>query len=129
MYTNYKLAETLYLWLPTNITQKEKAATFDLDWTLVRPNKGTFPKNPKDNVIIDKRIDILKIYRDLNYNIIIFTNQKLTKKENLDFKLERLSNISTIFLLNNLDIIIFMAIEDDIYRKPNIGMWVDILLW
>ena len=115
---------TVYHWVsnlnPDNLT---KAACFDLDWTLVRPNSSKFPKTYDDSVIMSGRINILNKYIEFGYTIIIFTNQKITKKENLQFKLDRINDILNKFGEDKIYPIVYMSIADDKYRKPNIGMW------
>lgn len=117
----YQLQPTLYLWADNTKTTLSLAA-FDLDWTLIRPRNGTFPLNINDNIIMDRRIEILKKYQDGGYTIIILTNQKVTSRNPLDFKLKRLNNIGNLFKSYGIQVMIFMSISDDMYRKPNIGM-------
>ena len=117
------------------------AACFDLDWTLVRPESSKFPRNYSDNVIMNNRITVLKEYIKMGYGIVIFThldvmlistilgsskittNQKLTNKENLQFKYNRISDIMNKFKVEGIPLVIYMATADDKYRKPNVGMW------
>ena len=98
-------------------------ACFDLDWTLVRPERTKFPKTSNDNIIMPNRINTLKNYIQKGYTIIIFTNQKLTKKEDIKFKYDRMFDISDKFTAEGIPLIIYMSTADDKYRKPNIGMW------
>ncbi len=72
---------------------REKMASFDFDWTLVRPKNGkTFPKNIDDwNWLYPNIIDKIKeLYND-NYMIVIFTNQsKEWKYEQIKVVAEKL---------------------------------------
>ena len=120
-----KQHNTLYYYFSNNINTSNvyRIAGFDLDWTLIKPRYAKFPTNPDDIVVMPNRISTLnKLIKD-NYTIVIFSNQKLTNKEPLDFKLKRMDNVIKIFEQNNIPIILLMAIADDEYRKPNIGMW------
>ena len=119
--------ETLYIYISNELLgtldKIKNIACFDLDWTLVRPQSGTFPKNYSDNIIMINRIQVLKMYISLNYNIVIFTNQKLTNREPLDYKLKRMNDVIQKLESQGINIILLMATADDIYRKPSIGMW------
>ena len=108
---------------PSDYKYKPGFACFDLDWTLVRPSRGKFPANPSDNVIMNGRIDVLRDLYDKGYNIVIFTNQKLTPQHNLEYKLTRMNDIITKFKQEGINLLLFMSILDDKYRKPNVGMW------
>ena len=106
-----------------DVSKVIKTACFDLDWTLVRPLNTKFPRTYDDNVIMNNRIPVLKGYIKDGFHVIIFTNQKLTNKENLQFKISRMNDIFKKFKTEGVDVLILMSIADDIYRKPNIGMW------
>ena len=99
------------------------AACFDLDWTLIKPKSTKFPKTFDDNVIMSNRINVLKSYIKYGYKIIIFTNQKVTKTQPLQFKINRMYDIINKFKNEGIDIIIYMATADNNFRKPNLGMW------
>lgn len=101
----------------------EKAACFDLDHTLVKPKYGTFPRTYDDNVIMNNRVQTLKKYVEANIAIVVFSNQKLTNKENLEFKVKRMNHVLQLFKDQGIPMIIYIAIADDKYRKPDIGMW------
>jgi DNA 3'-phosphatase len=106
-----------------DVNKVVKAACFDLDWTLIRPQNTKFPRTYDDNVIMNNRIQVLKRYIEDGYHIIIFTNQKLTNKENLNFKISRMNDIFKKFKDEGIDVIILMSTAEDKYRKPNTGMW------
>jgi len=69
------------------------------------------------------RISILKELQVKGYNIVIFTNQKLTPRNDINFKLDRMNDVVLKFKLGGIDILLFMATGEDSYRKPNLGMW------
>lgn len=117
--------ETLYIWIPENlkVDYVVNVAGFDLDWTLVKPERTKFPRNPQDNVIMKGRIDILKKYLMSGYTIVVFSNQKLTPKENLEYKMARMNDLIDKFQKEEVPLILMMATQDDKYRKPGVGMW------
>ena len=117
----------MYMYSPVGISleKAEKVAAFDLDWTLVKPKNTVFPRNTTDNYIMTNRIPLLKKYIDLGYTIVIFSNQKLTPKEKLEFKIARMNDIINKFSKEEVYPFIFMATGDDGYRKPNVGMWTE----
>lgn len=122
-YKIIKMATYQYFNSTTDLNSVKLAACFDLDWTLIRPKKSKFPKSYDDNVLMPNRVDVLKKYIAAGYVIVIFTNQKISKKENLQFKLNRINDIIKKFRDEGINVIIYMATEDDKYRKPNTGMW------
>jgi len=116
--------DTVYYWngrIPPD--SLKVAACFDLDWTLVRPEKSKFPKTFNDNVIMNNRIPMLKQYIGLGYKIVIFSNQKITPRESLQFKVNRMEDVISKFKIEGIPLIVYMATAEDKYRKPNIGMW------
>ena len=122
----YVKDSSLYTWLPDSIIHElkniTKVASFDLDWTLVKPRYAKFPVNFEDNVIMDNRINTLKKYIDSGYTIVIFSNQKVTNKESVEYKLKRMNDVIAKFSKHGITIILMMATKDDKYRKPEIGM-------
>ncbi|HLX53594.1 MAG TPA: HAD-IIIA family hydrolase [Aquella sp.] len=122
---DHSSSQTLWWKTPRNISLFEvtKIASFDLDWTLVKPRGTKFPKSISDNVIMQNRIAILKQYRDNGFTLVIFSNQKVTPREKLDYKLSRMDNVLQLFASEGLYFIFFVATDDDEYRKPDIGMY------
>ena len=92
-----------------------------MDWTLVRPTRGTWPKDLNDIVLLPNRAITLKNLRAKGYTIVVFTNQKSRTENKINFNYQRVNNF--IKLIPDIPIILMMAIGDDIYRKPNVGMW------
>ena len=121
--TWYEYNRTLFIYTPNRIEYKLGFACFDLDWTLIRPNKGKFATDINDMVIMSNRINVLKNLNETGYNIVIFTNQKLTVRESIEFKLNRMNNFISILRDNNIDVMLFIATNEDEYRKPNTAMW------
>jgi bifunctional polynucleotide phosphatase/kinase len=119
----YNYENSLYHYLPNLYHFKSGFACFDLDWTLVQPKDTKFPRTYTDNYIMPKRIEKLKELIEKGYNIILFSNQKLSNKENLQFKLSRMADIIEKFNLQGIPLLLYMAVNDDKYRKPNTGMW------
>jgi len=116
--------DTMYIHTPDYYDIKvTKVASFDLDWTLVKPAYGKFPKDQTDNVFMDNRVKVLKSYITSGYSIVIFTNQKITPRETLVKKLARMDDVINKLKSVDINVILFMSTEDN-YRKPNTGMWV-----
>ena len=97
-------------------------AAFDLDGTLVRSIHGKLFKDENDWAFLPNRIEVLKGFRDAGYTLAIFTNQKY-KGLKVYSAIKRVTNIFNFLLDNDLNVNFFAATGDDIYRKPNIGMW------
>ena len=96
-----------------------RISAFDLDWTLIRPIYGKFPKDAEDYEILPGRKEKLQELIYDGYNLIVVTNQGWTKKVDQENALQRIINF-----INELDlpIIVFMAKKKDDYRKPNTDM-------
>jgi bifunctional polynucleotide phosphatase/kinase len=101
---------------------KKKIAAFDLDNTIiVTKSNAKFPKDKNDWKFIDSNIISEFNTRLIDYNIVIYTNQKgLDKKLGLDNFKEKIINIIQSF---NVKISVFISYQDDFYRKPLTGMW------
>jgi bifunctional polynucleotide phosphatase/kinase len=100
---------------------------FDLDYTIIKTKSGNiFPKNKDDWMLLDpkvktKFIELAKISNNL---IVIFSNQKglgINKNPTTisEFK-DKINNIKNEL---GVDFIFIAGLQDDIYRKPRIGMW------
>lgn len=116
MFSN--ITPTFNVYYPSNITLHDKIAGFDLDWTLVRPNKGKFPKDENDIVWLPNRKQTLQWLHENNYTIVIITNQNVNKNNPLHRIMGRLNIFVSIV---NLPIIIMVSLSKDNFRKPNIG--------
>jgi len=108
-----------------DLTKKYKMAGFDLDYTIIKTKSGNiFPKNKDDWLLLNDQIKpkLLELSNDLEYIIVIFSNQKGLNKLKLsvhDFE-DKIDNIRKLLDIN---FIFLAALEDDIYRKPRIGMF------
>jgi bifunctional polynucleotide phosphatase/kinase len=92
-------------------------ATFDVDWTLIKPKDGrTFPKNKDDWQWYRPSVPtILKRYYEEGYQIIFLTDQtKLWKKEMIENIIEEL----------NLDIILIISMDKNTH-KPNPQLFLE----
>lgn len=99
----------------------KKIAGFDLDGTLIQFKYGMkFSQNPDHLELMPNRIPILQQLINAGYIITIFTNQKSITNKKRELSIRRL--IRAIELLN-IPLVLFAAIGDDEYRKPNLGMW------
>ena len=113
--------KTVLIWQSSSLEETTgRLAIFDLDWTLVRPNVGIFPKSPKDIYALPGRKKKLKALIEEGYDIVIVTNQKsqsATKTEEIKKRLSRVSKVL------GVPVTIFAALAEDKYRKPYKGMW------
>jgi bifunctional polynucleotide phosphatase/kinase len=109
-----------------DLTKKYKMAGFDLDYTLIKTKSGNiFPKDKNDWLLLNDQIKpkLLELAKNPEYIIVIFSNQKgLGKKSKLtiDDFIEKINNIKKLL---NINFIFLAALEDDKYRKPEIGMF------
>jgi bifunctional polynucleotide phosphatase/kinase len=90
---------------------KKKMASFDYDWTLVRPKyRRKFPKNVDDWKWLSPNIpEMLQEYHKQDYMIVIFTNQSK------EWKLDQLQNV-----MKTLEIPIFIVVGfHKSEHKPN----------
>jgi bifunctional polynucleotide phosphatase/kinase len=114
----------LYYREGTNVGQNSDnlIAAFDLDWTLTRSVKGLFSKSYDDWKFLPNRINILKDLINQNYTIVIFTNQ-LSSGKKLQNNLDRVQNIVESLIQQDINPYVFISSCENIYRKPNCGMW------
>lgn len=97
-------------------------AAFDLDGTIIRTIHGKFFKDSLDWAFLPNRLLTLKAYRDAGYTLAIFTNQHY-KGAKLTAAIDRVNNVITALIAEGLDAWVLAATQEDIYRKPGIGMW------
>lgn len=117
MFTNYQ--DTFYCYIPTSYEPKEKWACFDLDWTLTYSEQRLFPQDPKDIHLLPHRRRILKKFAK-HHTIIIFTNQKVKSKSEVQKKLDRMT---TFINKIKIPVVVCVATGNDSYRKPGRGMY------
>ena len=100
----------------------KKILSFDLDSTLITTKSGAkFPKDFSDWIYEYDNVKEILIKLNKDYNLIIFTNQKgLNDQSKID---DFNKKINQIFKDLEFEISIFIATEDDIYRKPHTGMY------
>lgn len=94
-----------------------KLAIFDMDWTLIRPIHGKFPKYPTDVAVLPGRIEALQKLIDDGYNIIVVSNQSKQRDSAIKTKIEYVAR------LFGLPMLYMVSSQNDEYRKPNRGMW------
>ena len=96
--------------------------SFDLDHTIIKPKSGNiFPKDIDDWELLNTNVKpmLLKLYENNNNMIVIFSNQKNLRVS----KRYYMKKINKIKKELGINFIFIAALEDDIYRKPNIGMY------
>lgn len=111
-----------YNFYSENHKYSNNLAGFDLDSTLIKTKSGkTFPINNSDWVLLYELI--IEKFKELNKStIIIFSNQMGISKghTNEEEILEKIKNIQKKI---NSPFIFIASKEDDIFRKPRIGMY------
>lgn len=123
-----KITNTFYSYISDKIIFQGYIAGFDLDWTLIRPNKGKFPKvninnNYSDIVFLPNVLNKLLNLQNQGYTIVIFSNQKVTNFTPLNKRLFRINSVINILESYNIHPILMISLADDDYRKPKVGMW------
>jgi len=123
MFTEYNSI----LYLKSKSVKTNKIASFDLDHTLIMPNKNVHPKSADDwKYCFDNVTYKLKELHQNNYTIVIFSNQStLDKPGKKELILSRINKF-----LDNIKIPINVMIskKDDKYRKPHTGMWDELFI-
>ena len=108
--------------ISNNFKLKNKIASFDLDNTLIKTKSGKiFPVDENDWVFnFDNILEILDQYHKNNYCLIIISNQKNLKEARLESWITKVKDIINKI---SLPIKVYASIKDNIYRKPNTGLW------
>lgn len=101
-------------------------ALFDLDWTLIRPIKGTTFANGVGWKWLPERLPVLKQILDKGYRIGIITNQKPWPKNNIQNIDARLTEVYSVLSQIIPDVLILAANAETEYRKPNVG-WLNVI--
>jgi bifunctional polynucleotide phosphatase/kinase len=105
------------------LNDKQPIASFDLDWTLIKPTKGIHSKTSDDWIFYsDNVISKLKQYYNEGYTIIIYSNQSRIGKGKLDSNIW-INKIEKISKLINIPFIILASIKKDNTRKPKTKLW------
>lgn len=115
---------------PFNLSNlgSKQIAGFDLDSTIIKTKSGKkFPINNSDWEFLFENVPKIIHNYSKKYLVAIFTNQKkLSKDKNkIPEFIDKLNIIINQLKINN--IIVFIAISDDWYRKPMTGMWNSLL--
>ena len=117
----HRPVQSLFIYISDGLVSTGNIAGFDLDWTLARTIHGSFPKSPSDITLLPNRISTLKKLRERGFTIVIFTNQKSTTENKVKFNFERMNHF--INLIPDIPVMLYMSITDDMYRKPQTGMY------
>jgi bifunctional polynucleotide phosphatase/kinase len=101
---------------------KNKIASFDLDNTLIKTKSGkTFPIDETDWIFnFDNVTEVLNQYHGDNYCLIIISNQKNLEDKKLESWVTKIKDIINKI---GLPVKVYASIKDNIYRKPNTGLW------
>lgn len=102
-------------------------ACFDFDSTLVRTRSGkSFAKDANDWKMWAPEGVVEKKLRSLEKPFVIFSNQKGLSRKNKDRKhleQELLDRVSGFGEAVGVPFLFVGAAQDDLYRKPRVGMW------
>ncbi|CBH11647.1 polynucleotide kinase 3'-phosphatase, putative [Trypanosoma brucei gambiense DAL972] len=105
-----------------------KVAAFDLDDTLIMPKTGAvFPRDdPTDWKWLTPSVPThLRVLHDGGFMVVIFSNQagiggKQWNEKKADVVKQKVVRLSKGL---NIPLTAFLSTKDDIWRKPNVGMW------
>ena len=122
----YRPTSTFFVYISEGSPPKDLATTgsiaaFDLDWTLVRPIHGHFPRDADDIALLPNRYMILREAIQKKLTIVVFTNQKATTENKVTINFNRVNNF--LKLVPDIPLMLFMSTGEDQYRKPSIGMY------
>jgi bifunctional polynucleotide phosphatase/kinase len=123
---SYRIWSTLdYQKLSTSPISSLPVAGFDMDGTLIKPFTSTFARNDRDYMFLSGCIERLKLCVEEGYQILIVTNQKFkgSRKVTMENRCNNVFNDIVSKLQQNAHITMVASFEDDIYRKPNVGVW------
>uniref|UniRef100_A0A915HWA7 PNK FHA domain-containing protein n=1 Tax=Romanomermis culicivorax TaxID=13658 RepID=A0A915HWA7_ROMCU len=106
---------------------KSKIAGFDLDGTLIKTKSGKkFPVDENDWTFAFNESIISKKLRHLDerdFSLIVFSNQKgIERNGGVDCFKRKVEKIAEKL---NVPTLWFLAMKDNLYRKPRIGMWTE----
>lgn len=101
--------------------EPNKAIAFDLDWTLAYGRKALHPREANDIYLMPGREKKLIELASKGWGFVIYTNQLCRSTKDIAIKKARV--MTAYNLIKDIgNVAIFMAIGDDKFRKPNIGM-------
>lgn len=110
-----------------DFTSLNKIASFDLDYTLIKTKSGRkFPIDKDDWKILNNNIiPKLNELNNLGFKLVIFSNQLgIGKHMSITDMVRKCKNITKLI---NLPLTFYLSIQDDINRKPRIGMWTEMI--
>jgi bifunctional polynucleotide phosphatase/kinase len=114
--------ESCYYYLSTVNQSTKKIYSFDLDSTLIKTKSGAkFPKDANDWIFMYPTTKEILIKLNKDYHLVIMSNQKGFKTQNQINEFNK--KINDIFDSLGFEMSIFIATQDDIYRKPHTGMY------
>ena len=93
---------------------RSKICFIDYDWTIVKPNKGAFPKDVNDWTYLRKNVkDVIKSQYAKGYMIVIVTNQSK------EWKTEQINNVMKDI---NIPCVALIATSKE-YYKPSLNIY------
>lgn len=111
---------SVWRYQPAGLVPTPKVAAFDLDWTLIRPERGLIRVEATNMVLMPRVRETLSYLRGQGYTLVVFTNQLSKKPAEVALKQARVTH--ALGLLGE-PVVLLMATADDLYRKPEPGMW------
>lgn len=103
-------------------SKKNKIAIFDMDYTLIKPNKYFLDSRDWKFLYDDKTIDKLRQINKYNQLLIIMHDKELNTDNKL--KIEELSKkIVEIKTLSGVNFDLIISTNNDYYKKPLTGIW------
>lgn len=118
----YNITKNVFIYKHRKYNYTGYVASFELDWTLIRPkgNKYIITEKYSNIIFYQDRIDQLYEYQKAGYSIIIITQQNYNMHTNASIKA-----IKTIEILENNNIYpLIMVINDNKkYNKPKPISW------
>lgn len=100
-------------------------AIFDLDSTLIKTKSGNvMPKNRSDWKWFSSNVIPKLAQESKTHNIIIISNQKgIVEKNDPKGALDKIQDICEILMTHSIEVEVYVAIDDDAYRKPSPNLY------
>jgi bifunctional polynucleotide phosphatase/kinase len=121
---NFHRQKGMYYHTPSqDCTCKPYIAAFDVDWTITFSQRHLYPKDTDDIFLIPNRLEKLQEFYDKGFNIVFVSNQLCKSNKEIN---KRVSRMQTLIELLPFPCYLFIATDDDEYRKPKIGIWTKV---
>ena len=120
-WVNYDTVKYRLLLNINNSSDNIKLAGFDFDHTIAKPIKTIHPVSKDDWIYVFSNVKqkLTSLYEN-GFVIVFFSNQKRCKDDKEKLILDRFIQVIEDL---NIPINMYISLCDDIYRKPNLGMF------